>query len=41
MSARSEWGEGYLIAREEFKEDDIISMTIEMNRINLNLQDIV
>ena len=34
MSARSEWGEGSSSAREEFKEDDTISMTSDMSRMS-------
>jgi len=33
MSARLEWREGSSSAKEELKEDDIISMTSKMNRI--------
>ena len=34
MNARSEWGEGSSSAKEEFKEDDAISMTSEMSRMS-------
>jgi len=34
MSARSEWGEGTSLAKEELKEDDTISMTSEMSRMS-------
>jgi len=34
MSARSEWGEGSSSTKEEFKEDDIISITNEMSRMS-------
>ena len=34
MSVRSDWGEGSSSAKEEFKEDDTISMTSEMSRMS-------
>ena len=34
MNARSKWGKGYSSAKEELKEDDTISMTIEMSRMS-------
>ena len=34
MSTRSEWGEWSSSTKEELKEDDIISMTCEINRMS-------
>ena len=34
MSSRSDWREGFSLAKEEIKEDDTISMTSEMSRIS-------
>jgi len=34
MSARSKWKEGYSSAKDNLKEDDTISMTIEMNKMS-------
>ena len=34
MSARLEWKEGSLSAKEELKQDDTISMTSEMSKMN-------
>ena len=34
MSTRSDWGEGSSSTKEELKEDDTISLTSEMSRIN-------
>ena len=34
MSTIPEWGAGSLLAKEELKQDDTISMTSEMSRMN-------
>jgi len=34
MSARSEWGEGSSLAKEDSKEDDTMSMTSEIDRMS-------
>ena len=34
MSARSEWGEGSSLAKEEIKEDDTMSMASEISRMS-------
>ena len=37
MSARSEWGEGSSSAKEDIKEDDIMSMVSEMSKMSFEL----